>query len=217
MQFQTDTGPVDIEITDLIVAGWTGRDTAAVQHHIDELAAIGVAPPSQVPLFYRTSRGLLTTATEIDVLGPDTSGEAEPVLIRHRGTLWLGLGSDHTDRQLETHSVAASKQACPKPCARRLWSYDSVRDRLDDIAIRAWIEEDGQWVLYQQGTLAMIRPLADLLAQAPLDDGGAMLCGTFSAIGSVRAAARFKAEMKDPERDAAISFSYEARALPIVT
>jgi hypothetical protein len=42
-----------IELTDFyaVVAGYTGRDAAAVQHHIDELAAIGVAPPPSVPMF----------------------------------------------------------------------------------------------------------------------------------------------------------------------
>ena len=34
------------EIDELVIAGWTGRDVAALNHHIDELKAIGVPPPS---------------------------------------------------------------------------------------------------------------------------------------------------------------------------
>ncbi|NNL18659.1 MAG: DUF2848 family protein, partial [Boseongicola sp.] len=94
MQFNTEYDLLDIEITELIVAGWTGRDAAAVQHHIDELAEIGVAPPSMVPLFYRVSKALLTTDASIEVLGKTSSGEAEPLIIKHDGKLWLGLGSD---------------------------------------------------------------------------------------------------------------------------
>src|SRR5271170_657328 len=45
--------------TQLVIAGWAARDEASVKHHIEELAAIGVPPPSSVPLFYRTSASLL--------------------------------------------------------------------------------------------------------------------------------------------------------------
>ena len=38
---------VVVEIDDLVIAGWTGRDVAALNHHIEELKAIGVQPPSQ--------------------------------------------------------------------------------------------------------------------------------------------------------------------------
>ena len=40
---------VAVEIKDLIIAGWTGRDVTALNHHIEELKAIGVQPPSRVP------------------------------------------------------------------------------------------------------------------------------------------------------------------------
>ncbi len=44
---------VETAIHTLVVAGWTGRDEAALQRHIEELAAIGVPRPSSVPVFYR--------------------------------------------------------------------------------------------------------------------------------------------------------------------
>ena len=51
-----------VEIEDLVIAGWTGRDVAALEHHIEELKAIGVQPPSMVPLYYRVAASLLTQA-----------------------------------------------------------------------------------------------------------------------------------------------------------
>ena len=69
----------DEEISALVIAGWTGRDAAAVQHHIDELARLGVPAPSCFPLYYRASAHLLTQESAIEVVGPETSGEAEPV------------------------------------------------------------------------------------------------------------------------------------------
>ncbi len=217
MQFNTDTGPTDIAIDHLIVAGWTGRDRSAVQHHIDELAAIGVAAPSQVPLFYRVSKTALTTAPQIEVLGNGTSGEAEPLVIRQDGQFWLGLGSDHTDRDLETVSVAASKQICLKPCADRLWPFTSVADHLDDIRIQSWIWENGDWQLYQDGTLGQILPLPRLIEAAGLPDRSAMLCGTFAAIGGVRPSDRFRSEMFDPVTGRKIAFEYQSKALPVVS
>ena len=216
MQFETDSGPSEFDIDTLIVAGWTGRDASAVQHHIDELAAIGVAPPSQVPLFYRVSNTLLTTRSQIEVLGAATSGEAEPMVIRVAGKHWLGLGSDHTDRELEAVSVAASKQACPKPCAKTLWPWEAVADHLDEIRIRSWIRENDDWQLYQDGTLGQILPLGQLIETSGLADGSAMLCGTFPAIGGVRASADFRASMQDVVTGREIRFQYRSDSLPII-
>lgn len=75
----------------LIVAGWTGRDEKALHYHIEELAAIGVPRPSSVPVFYRISTANLTQTARLEVLGPDTSGEAEPVVLRCRMDSGLAL------------------------------------------------------------------------------------------------------------------------------
>lgn len=217
MRFATPEGPIDPDITHVIVAGWTGRDRAAVDHHIEELAAIGVAPPSQVPLYYRVSASLLTQSADIQVLGPDTSGEVEPLVIRAGGKLFLGLASDHTDRALETVSVAASKQICPKPVASSLWPLTDVEDRLDQLILMTDIEEEGIWRRYQEGKLGNIRPLPDLIAGASLSESAAMLCGTLAAIGGVRPAAHYRMSLTDPLLDRVISMTYAVTALPAVS
>lgn len=204
-------------VSSVVVAGWTARDVQAVQHHIDELAELGIAPPSQVPLYYRVAHTLLTQDDRIDVLGTGSSGEVEPLLIRSEGKTYLGLASDHTDRDLEAYSVAASKQACAKPIAKDLWDLDEVKDHLDDITLKCWIEENGREVLYQEGTLSGIRPLAELCEGAGFGDAMAMLCGTFPAIGGVRAASAYRMEMSDPTNGKAIALSYGVSTLPIVS
>ena len=50
---RTATQSVAVDINQCIVAGWAGRDLAAIEHHIEELAALGVPRPSAVPLYYR--------------------------------------------------------------------------------------------------------------------------------------------------------------------
>ena len=217
MRFETPGGHIDVSIRKAVVAGWTGRDQAAVDHHIEELAALGVAPPSEVPLYYRVSRDLLTTCETVEVLGLETSGEVEPLIVNVNGELWLGLASDHTDRALEAVSVAASKQVCAKPIARDLWPLEEVAAHLDTMVLTCDIEENGKWVRYQDGTLENIRPLPDLAANAQLDSGSAMLCGTLPAIGGVRPAARYRMSLTDPLLDRSISLAYSVTALPSVS
>lgn len=221
LEFRANGAPLPLDLKHLIVAGWTGRDADAIAHHIAELAEIGVPAPSQTPLYYRVSAPLLTMAPSIEVVGGASSGEVEPLIVVAAGKRYLGLASDHTDRALEAHSVAMSKQACAKPCAAELWAWDEIADRIEEIELESWIEEAGEWVQYQSGTIAAIRPLAELIEGSRIDelsaDGPvAMLCGTFGAKGGVRPAARFRMEMRDPGTGRKIAHEYRAITLPEV-
>lgn len=215
LDFETQDGPLKVELTRLTIAGWTGRDQAAVAHHIEELAGIGVPRPSRTPLFYGVSPTLATQSGEIAVLGGETSGEVEPFLLHSAGRLWLGLASDHTDRGLEAHSVAHSKQICAKPVARALWPFDPLSERLDTLQLRCWIGEGSERRLYQSGALASILPLATLLEAAPLAEGEAMLCGTLPALGGITPASLYDMDLSDPEAGA-LRLSYRVRELGVV-
>jgi hypothetical protein len=204
----------------LIVAGWTGRDTAALEHHIEELAKIGVPRPSSVPVFYRTSVNGLTQTERLEVLGPDTSGEVEPVLFGLEDGMWLGVGSDHTDRKAETMGIALSKQLCGKPVGGHLWRYADVADHWDRLMIRSWATIDGKRVLYQEGALAGMRTPEDLLQRQgvkTLAAGAAMFCGTVGAIGGIRPASRFEMELDDPVRNRKLRHAYDVAALPVIS
>lgn len=216
MNFTCDNQTITLQPEALIVAGWTGRNIKAVQHHIDELKALGIAPPSKVPLYYRVSHSLLTQDNHLSVLGAASSGEVEPLLLNADGELWLGLASDHTDRDLEAHSVAASKQACAKPCAAQIWRFADVRDHLDELVLSCDILENDAWVSYQSGTLASIRPLEELMKAHPLSANSAMLCGTLGAIGGVRPALNYRMSLHDPICKQSIKLAYSVSELPII-
>lgn len=216
MQFNHAGTQVQLSIQQLVVAGWTGRNRAAVDHHIEELAAIGIAPPSAVPLYYRVSENLATQQGRIQVLGNTSSGEVEPLLVRQADQWWIGLASDHTDRELEAYSVAASKQACAKPLASELWPFSSVVDHLDQLCLHCTILENDQWITYQEGTLASIKPLQELIDAAPLAEHAAMLCGTLGAIGAVRAASHYRMSLTDPVLNRRIDLEYQVDELPII-
>jgi Protein of unknown function (DUF2848) len=212
--------PREAAFDTLIVAGWTGRDVAALEHHIEELAKIGVPRPSSVPVFYRTSVNGLTQTERLEVLGPDTSGEVEPVLFGLDDGMWLGLGSDHTDRKAETMGIALSKQLCGKPVGAHLWPYADVADHWDKLMIRSWATIDGKRVLYQEGALAGMRTPEDLLQRygvTKLAPGTAMFCGTVGAIGGIRPAARFDMELEDPVRKRKLQHGYDVVALPVIS
>jgi Protein of unknown function (DUF2848) len=216
---QGDSQRIGFNVATLIVAGWTGRDEAALRHHIEELAAIGVPRPSSVPVFYRNSALNVTQASRLEVLGPDTSGEAEPVVVAHDGQLWLTVGSDHTDRKAETMGIALSKQLCAKPVGRDLWLLDDVAGHWDQLKLRAFATIDGRRVTYQEGMLAAMRTPADLIARygSTLASGTMMFCGTLGAIGGIRPASRFEVELEDPVLNRTLKHAYDVDILPVVT
>ncbi len=212
---------VEIEPKALIIAGWTGRDEAALRHHIEELAAIGVPRPSSVPVFYRVSATNLTQSPRLEMLGPDTSGEVEPVIVALPNGLWLGLGSDHTDRKAETMGIALSKQLCAKPLGSVLWPFNEVSDHWDRLIIRAFATIDGARVKYQEGPLVAMRHPTELIAKfqpdSVLPPGSIMFCGTLGAIGGIRPATRFEMVLEDPVLARSISHAYDVAVLPVVS
>ncbi|MBS0520124.1 MAG: DUF2848 domain-containing protein [Proteobacteria bacterium] len=212
---------VTVEIGDLVIAGWTGRDVAALEHHIEELKAIGVQPPSKVPLYYRVGASLLTQADTIQVLGDDSSGEVEPVLVGAADRLWVTVGADHTDRRVESYGVAVSKQVCPKVVGRSAWRFEEVEPHWDQLILRSFIHEDGERVVYQEGLLAKIRAPRELIAgwrgEKKLPAGAAMFCGTMPAIGPIRPSSRFEMEIEDPVLGRTLRHAYDVQALPIVS
>src|SRR5262245_51960894 len=163
----------EVGIDDAIVAGWTGRDAAAVEKHIAELAALGVKRPATTPIFYRVSAARLTTATEIEVVGAHSGGEVEFVLLQHGGRMWVGAGSDHTDREVETYGVTVSKQMCDKPVAPVFWAFDDVAPHWDRLMLRSHVIENGERKIYQEGSVAAMLKTLDLIGRCSLNAGTA--------------------------------------------
>ena len=222
----------EVAIDHAVIAGWTGRDPTAVEKHIKELEALGVKRPASTPIFYRVAAARLTTADTIEAVGENSGGEVEFVLLRHAGRLWVGAGSDHTDREVEKYGITVSKQMCEKPIARRFWAYEEVAPHWDQLMLRAYVIEHGQRALYQEGAVtAMMDPqtlIARYNSSVPLParggamggislaDGMLMFGGTLAAHGGVRATKEFAFELEDPVRGRKISHAYRVRTLPIL-
>jgi hypothetical protein len=204
----------------LVIAGWTGRNADAMEAHIRELEAIGIARPKSTPIFYRVAASLLTTAPEIEVAGTNSSGEVEAVLFALDDGLWVGVGSDHTDRKAETIGVTLSKQMCAKPVAGTVWRFDDVADHWDRLMLRSYAIEGRKRRLYQEGPVARMRHPRDLTALylgkgKRLPKGTAMFCGTHAVIGHIAPADAFEIELEDPVLRRKIRHRYAVRPLPV--
>lgn len=206
----------EVELKSLIVAGWAGRDMEAIEHHIQELEAIGVPRPSSVPLYYRIGSNQFTQEPVIQVVGPHSSGEIEALVFKVDGQLCISIASDHTDRKLESYSVALSKQVCAKPAAKDAWLYADVADHIDSLILRSWIIEDGERKLYQDGPMATLRTPASLIEgyDGAFNEGTVMTCGTVGAIGGIRTSTVFEMELHDPVLKRSLRHRYEVEVLP---
>jgi hypothetical protein len=204
-------------VKELVIAGWTGRDVAALEKHIRELEAIGVKRPKTTPIFYRVAVSLLTTADSVEVLGDRSSGEAECVVYSFDDGLFVGVGSDHTDRKAEAVGVSLSKQMCAKPVSREIWRLDDVAVHWDKLVLRSHVIADGKRRLYQEGSVAAMRPPTELFrlyCGGPLPAGTAMFCGTLAVHGAIAPSETFEMELEDPVLGRKITHSYRVKTLP---
>jgi hypothetical protein len=218
---QDEVHLIDVDIREVIIAGMTGRDGKMVQKHLDELAELGIASPSSIPIYYRVSASLLTQERRVQVVGPDSSGEVEAVLIGTPDGMLVAVGSDHTDRKLEAESIAVSKQICPKPISLDAWRYAEVADTWDDLQLVSDRVAGGVWSPYQRGTMSQVRRPADLVGRffnglSELPAGIVMFTGTIPTIGEIMGADHFTIALVDPKNGRTLWHGYDAAILPAV-
>ena len=206
---------IEFEVKALFCGGYTGRDQEEVRKHVEELRKIGVPAPKKTPAVYPVSTYLLTTDDEIEVHNEETSGEVEYVVLVGEDELYVTVGSDHTDRELEKISVPKAKQMYPKVIPEVVWLYEEVKDHWDELVIRSYVVKEGERGLYQE------RPLEALIGVERLMDvvgecgpGWVLFSGTIPTVdGELVYADVFEMEMHDPILDRRISHRYRIRLL----
>jgi hypothetical protein len=210
---------VAVPVKNLLNAGYAGREQDEVQAHIAELAELGVPGPSVTPALYPVSPYLASQPDVVDVQHQRTSGEAEwALVISEQGPL-LTVACDHTDRALEVHGVAWSKNASPDILGRKAWKLDGVRDHLDGITIRGWVTDfEGQETLIQDSTMAsLLTPdyWIEVLQERGLNEPGTvLLSGTVAMVHGVdQFAPQWRVELGDPVTGETIGASYRVREM----
>jgi hypothetical protein len=210
---------VTVPVARLANAGWTGRDQEELQKHIDELEKEGIEAPDKFPVVYPKPYHLLTTLTDIEVVSEKTSGEAEFVLFRQDDETYVGVGSDHTDRDLETESIVTAKSVCPNVMGETLWLFDDVADHWDEIELRSWTDTDGERVLYQEATLEAILPPADLFdlvseeTTEPVEHTAIFSGSIGTETEDLVHGDSFEVELHDPVLERSLSVEYDVSTL----
>ena len=211
------TRQIEINYETLIAIGFAGRDQKAVKHHIDELAEIGVRPPSKTPIMYPCSTNCLVKDEKIQILGRETSGEVEFILVLNDGEIYVGIGSDHTDRGLEAVGISKSKQVCPKPIGPVLWPYEEIKDHWDQIKLQSWQIKDGKEFLYQDGSLAGIMKVDDLLKEfkndCPNAKNAILFSGTVPVLDGFVYGDHFRCELTDPVLNRKLTHKYDVEVI----
>ena len=214
------TEKLTFEVRKMINAGFTGRGPGEVQKHIDELRKHGVTTSQEIPLLYPILPDRITTSERIEVL-PDskTSGEVEYVLLLDGDNIYVTVGSDHTDRELEKHSILMSKQIYFNVIAPKVWRYEDVKGHWDDLILRAWVEENGQRQLYQEGKLGKIIRPEELIEKVQSRVTGdlrdaVIYSGTLPTIGGgLCFSSHFEMELIDEHVGRAIRYAYSAEPI----
>lgn len=212
------TEKLAFEVKSLINFGFGGRNQSQVQAHIEECKALNLPVPTTIPTVFPLSNHLITTETKIQVQHAQTNGEVEFVLLYQEGTWYVGIGSDHTDRYLETFTIPHSKQAYPNFMAPDVWKVDDILEHWDQIQMNSWITIDGKRKHYQSGTWADILPFnfwVDRLKELnALESGTVILPGTVATIeGKLEYGEKFEYEAYDPVLNRKLRSFYEMTLL----
>jgi hypothetical protein len=211
---------ISVEVKNLVIAGWTGRDKSIVDRHVIELGQLGVKPPASTPVFYRASADLLTQAACIQVIGSDSSGEVEFFVLSTAAGVLIGVGSDHTDRSVEAYDITVSKQMCAKPVGTTVWFLPDLLERWDTLVLESHVTCSGERRLYQRGTLdAMFAPgelvRRYMIDRSALPVGTLMFGGTMPVIGDIGGGERFEIALVDGHAGRRLEHAYDVEVLPL--
>lgn len=207
--------------TRLLNAGYAGRSQQDVAAHVAELAELGVPAPAAIPALYPVAPYLAQQTRTVPAQHGRTSGEAEwALVVDDTGELLLTAACDHTDRALEAHGVAWSKNAGPDVLADRAWLLADVADRVDDLRLTAWVTAaDGTETLIQDGTAGELLTPAYwshvLRERGELEPGTVLISGTIPMVPDVdQFAAGWRVRLTDPVNGQEIELAYDVVPMP---
>ncbi|MGE5256919.1 MAG: DUF2848 family protein [Hyphomicrobiales bacterium] len=212
--------PLHFAYTRMVNAGYTGRNQAEVRRHIQELSQKGIPGPPTTPTLYPVIGRALVKDAVIEAYSGETCGEAEYVLlIDTKSRIYVGVGSDHTDRKLEEWDIPRAKQICPNVIGETVWALEDVADHWDGLTLRCRQVADGKEILYQEGKLARLMAPGELMAfvrakiGTPLD-GTIIFSGTLASLtGGFVYGTKLCAELADPKLNRRLAVEYEIHSL----
>ncbi len=214
-EIELDGKSKELTINQAYCIGYTGRNKEKTLAHIKELAKIGVPEPQEVPTLFPVSVSTLNQTGKLETIGDQTSGEAEIVLIFGNSAeeVYLGVGSDHTDRALETVDINKSKQVCDKPFAQKVWEIEKVIEHWDELELSSEIFLNGKWETYQKNSISSIISLDEIRdylkkKDVPLNNS-IVFSGTVPLLDGFKYGKKFRMTLRDPINGESITSTYE--------
>ena len=213
---------VEFNVSRVYNLGFTIRDPEKMQAHLDEVEKEGVPPPStdNPPIIFPISAWATITDSVIPVQYRTTSGEIEIVTIVCNDEVYVGVGSDHTDRELEAINIPWAKQVTPNVLAPTVWAWGDVADHWDEILLESYVFEGEEQKLYQQAgvdefwtPIEMVESLHGRIK--PVKDGCLVLfSGTVVSVdGKLNYARQWLLSMIDPVLNRRIDHRYQVEVL----
>lgn len=205
---------VEVKIKNVYCIGYAGRNIEKTMEHIIELEEIGIPRPEEIPALYPVRRNSLNQTGEMQVLGNESSGEAEIVLVfgDTEEDVFITVGSDHTDRSLETVDINKSKQICDKPIGRKAWKLDEVINHWDELILTSEVKVNGEWKEYQKAKISEIIPLDEikgfLTKKSIAMKNCVVFSGTVPLLDGFKYGDGFKMSFVDEVRDSKIDAEY---------
>lgn len=177
-----------IPLGSVAMARFASRDIEGMRKELDGRLARGESATRTNPSVCRIARHLLTQLSEFEVQGPLTGGEAEVVVIRDGNDIFISVGSDQSDRELEPLFQDKPKQMCHHPIACTAWPYSEVRNNWDTLRIYSHVVAGGHTITLQDCALSVLVDLEFLLGMdyvKSLSDPMFLYCGATPFLESV--------------------------------
>lgn len=207
-----------LKYDELYIIGYAGRNMEKTMEHIKELEEqLGVPAPKKIPTIFECSHELLTQEKSIKFVGNMTSGEVEYIIVVADDKIYIGLGSDHTDRELESISVPKAKQVCPKPIGTEIWDYDDLKDHWEQIKLISYQTINGKEELYQNGSLADIlsveKIISELKERAGSIENTVIYSGTVPLLNGFKYGENFRCVMVDDVLNRTLTLNYNINVI----
>ena len=183
IESRTERAQRTFQVGSVSGARFSSRDVEGMRCQLDEIIAHDghyTRATRTNPSIFRIGCYLLTQDGEFEVQGPLTGSEAEVVAIRDGGQIFISIGSDQCDRELDFLFPDKPKQMCPHPIASTAWPYEEVKDHWDQMRIDSQVKVRGHTVQLQDTSVDTQVDLDYLLAMdtvKSLPDAMVLYCG----------------------------------------
>ena len=161
---------IDIVVRSARGAGFCSRDRDAVRRLSEERRRQGMCWTSKDYWTYRIGSYLVTSDDWIEVQGPMTGDEVEPVLVFSADGEFVGVGSDQCDREMSSLFLEKPKQMCPHPLGPTVWRLDDVRGHWDELQVESEVRVGETVVPHQRFSLSELVSLDTWLGQDALQN-----------------------------------------------